>query len=327
MFRAATIAASIMAVGGMSLTALADTAYPGSNPVKIVVPFPAGGPADTIARVAADALGRRLNGTFIVENVPGAGEALGTVRVKQAAPDGYTLLLGSIGSFGINPSFKKTMPYDAIADFDAISQLTATPQIMVARANFPASTLQELVALAKKDPGRFTYASYGAGTSTQLTGELLNRTADIKVREVPYRGVAPALQDLMSGFVDMMFTTAVMSYVESGQLKAIALAAPKRSPAVPNLPTFAEAGLEGMEQTVWFGLLAPRGTPADIRLAISKALSAANAADELRPRLTVLGAETDIVASTPEDFQKFVAAEIEKWRGAIVRAGFSLNSQ
>lgn len=327
MLRTVIVAASVITAFGISAPAHAANAYPGTTTVKIIVPFPAGGPADIVARAAGDALSRRLEGTFIIENVPGASEALGAVRVKQAPPDGYTLLLGSIASFAINPNFKKALPYSPTTDFDGISLLTLTPQILVARSNFPANTVQDLLALARKGGSNLTYASYGPGTSTQLAGELLNRVANVNVTEVPYRGAAPALQDLLGGFVDMMYTTAVMPYVKGGQLKAIALAAEKRSPAAPDLPTFAESGLEGMEQAVWFGLLAPKGTPIDMRRTIATTLRAANVANELRPRLGPLGDEAEIVASSPEDFEKFITVEIDKWRKVIVRAGFALNSQ
>ncbi len=269
------IAACRTALAALSLVAAAASAgqdWP-AKPITVVVPYPPGGPTDIVARVVAQGLGDELKQTIIIDNRSGAGGNIGADMVAKAAPDGYTLLLATT-AHAINMSLFKNLNYDTRKSFAPVSLLTSGPLVIVTRPDLPASNVRELIELAKSTPGKLTFASSGNGQSTHLAAELFGAMAGVRMVHVPYRGSAPALTDVMGGQADIMFDTMLssMPYVNGGKLKALTVTGAARSPAAPNVPTVAEAGLPGYEATAWNGLLAPAGTPASVVDRLNSAL-------------------------------------------------------
>jgi len=291
--------------------ALAETSYP-SEPIKLLVGYSPGGSTDIAARILAKRLGQELNQTIIVENKPGAGSNIASEIAAKSKPDGYTLFLGTIAN-ATNMSLYKNLRYDTERDFVAITQTMSSPSVLVVNPSVPVTTLKELIAYAKANAGTFSYASSGAGGSTHLAGELLKLRANIDIIHIPYKGSAPALNDVIAGTVAMGFKTAsgALPSIQAGRLRAIAVASSARLPQLPNIPTMEEAGLPDFEVSSWNGLYAPAGTPAEIVNRLASATIKIFKSEEVKKQFEQLGAIT--VGSTPEQFKKFTHNEIVKW--------------
>ena len=307
-----------LAVAFASAALAAHAQYP-NKPIKMVVPFPAGGTTDILARSVAADLQKVFGQPVVVENKAGAGGNIGSDFVAKSPPDGYTLLMGTVGTHAINVALYPKMPYDAVKDFVPISLVAGVPNVLVAAPGFPVNSVKDLIDLAKKSPDKTTFASSGNGTSIHLSGELFKQLAGVQMTHVPYKGSSAALPDVMSGQVNVMFDNApsVMQQIKGGKLKAIAVTSGTRSPALLNVPTIAEAGLPGFEATSWFGVLAPAGTPKDIVDKLSQTIAKAVQSAEFKERLAAQGAEG--VGNTSEQFAAHIKTEIDKW-AKVVRA-------
>ena len=307
-----------VALASMAISAYAQ--YP-NKPIKMVVPFLAGGTTDILARAMAAELQKAFGQAVVVENKAGAGGNIGADFVAKSAPDGYTLLMGTVGTHGINVSLYPKMPYDAVKDFAPVSLVAAVPNVLVAAPSFPVNSVKELIEAAKKDPDKITFASSGAGTSIHLSAELFKQLAGVQMTHVPYKGSSAAIPDVMSGQVNIMFDNAptVMPQIRGGKLKAIAVTTSTRSPALPNTPTIAEMGLPGYEASSWFGVLAPAGTPKEIVDKLSQAIAKSLQTAEIRERLAAQGAAA--VGNTPEQFAAHIKSEIDKWAKVVKASG------
>lgn len=292
-----------------------------SKPIRLVVPFAAGGTTDILGRAAASEL-TKAGMQAIVENRPGAGGNIGAEIVAKAAPDGHTLLVGTVGTHGINQSLYGRLPYDPIKDFAPVTLLALVPNVLVVHPSVPASNVKELLALAKSRPGKLNYASSGNGTSIHLSAELFKTMTGTFMTHIPYRGSAPALTDLVGGQADLMFDNlpSALPHIKSGKLRALAVTTDKPSPALPGVPTIAEAGpVKGYEASSWFGVLAPAGTPKDIVNKLQQTLSKALNSPEMREKLVGQGAEP--VGDTPEHFAQHIQAETAKWAKVVKASG------
>ena len=298
----------------------AHAQYP-NKPIKMVVPFPAGGTTDILARAVAADLQKVFGQPVVVENKAGAGGNIGSDSVAKSPPDGYTLLMGTVGTHAINVALYPKMPYDAVKDFVPVSLVAGVPNVLVAAPGFPVSSVRDPIDLAKKSPDKTTFASSGNGTSIHLSGELFKQLAGVQMIHVAYKGSSAALPDVMSGQVNVMFDNApsVMPQIKGGKLKAIAVTSSVRSPALPNVPTIAEAGLPGYEASSWFGVLAPAGTPKDIVDKLSLTIARAVQSAEFKERLAAQGAEG--VGNTSEQFAAHIKTEIEKWAKVVKASG------
>lgn len=287
------------------------------KPVNIIVPFPAGGSTDTVARAVAQSMGEQLGTSFVVENRPGATGSIGAGAVKRAPADGYTLLVASLGPFVITPHLVKNVPYDASKDFDYITIPVQAPNVLVAGATQKARTVDEVVDTLKKNPQKMSFASSGNGSSDHLSAELFWQQTGTEAMHVPYKGGAPAITDLLGGQVDFSFqnVNAVLPHLRSGKLHAIAVTGTQRSPVLPDVPTLAEAGVQGAEVYSWQGMAAPKGLPDDVKAKLSKAAIAAMQQPDIRKRFVEQGLE--IVGNTPEEFTRFQAQENERWKQLI----------
>ncbi len=294
--------------------------YP-NKVIRLVVPYPPGGPADIAARTLAQKLTETWGQQVVVDNRGGAGGIIATELVAKAAPDGYTLLHGTPAGLVINSLLTKKLPYDARKDFTPVGMVVIVPQILVLHPSVPANTLKELIALAKAHPGHLNYASVGTGSPNHLGMELLKSMAGIDMVHIPYKGTAPAMTDLLGGQVQLMFNgmASVVQQVRVGKLKALAVGSAKRSPAAPEVPTVAEAGLPGFEYTTWNGIFAPAGTPRPIVAKLNAAMMKALAAPDVIQRLASEGSEP--AADTSEEFAAYVKQEFAKWSRVIRIAG------
>ena len=306
-------------VAGLSVApaALGQT-YP-TKPVRVVVPYPPGGVGDTTMRAIAQQLSESLGQPFVIDNKPGASQMIGADAVAKAAPDGYTLFLGSVTSLAINVSSQKKMPYDPVKDFAPVSMLYFSPMYLVVNPMVPAQSVKELVALAKAQPGKLSFASIGQGGSIHLAGEMFKSMAGVDITHIPYKGSAPALTDIIGGQVSLMFDAGVsaLPQVRAGKLRALAITTAKRVESTPELPTVAEAGgLPNYEATLWFGLVAPAATPRDIVNRLSQELAKILRQPALQARFANLGVEFS--ASSPEEFATYIRAETLKW-GKVFR--------
>ncbi len=297
--------------------------YP-SRPVKLVVPFAAGGSSDAVSRLIARKLTSAMSQPLVVENRPGAGGNLGADVVAKSKPDGYTLLLAA-GSSAINVSLYSNLPFDTLRDFEPVIHICTVNLMLVAHPSFPASTPQELVAMAREKPDSITYASAGSGTVQHLAGEMFGSMAKVKMTHVPYKGSGPALTDLIGGQVNVMFANmpGTLQHVKAGKLRAIAVTTDKRSAILPELPTIAESGLDGYQATTWFGILAPAGTPRPVISRLNAEFAKAIASPEVLEFLVAEGAEP--IGGNPEHFRSFLRAEIERWAPVVKAAGAKAN--
>jgi tripartite-type tricarboxylate transporter receptor subunit TctC len=308
------------------LTAVAQN-FPLDKPVRLVVPYPAGGSADALARMIASGLSPRLKQPVVVENVAGASGNIGTNQVARAAPDGHTLVLAAT-PLSTNPAFYKDIPFDVLKDLSAITQLTRQAFVLTVHPKVPASTVPELIAYAKANPGKLTFASHSAGGATHLAGELFKILAGIDMLHVPYKGQAPAAADMLAGRVDMLFDSAstAMPQVNAGRLKALATTGPKRSPLVANgtLPTMAEfKGMEGFDVIAWYGVMGPAGIPQPIQEKLAVDINASVAAPEITQKLNAMGFE--VIGTSPKEFTAHVRNEVEKWARVVKQSGAKLD--
>lgn len=309
---AAAIAASV----AFSAPVLAQKDYP-NKPIKVIVPFPPGGGTDLIARVLTDKLSQTLGWKMIVDNKPGAGGTLGMDAAAKSKSDGYTLVLGQTANLSIAPSLYPSLGYDPNKSFVPITLVDSTPLVVMVGANSPYKTLGDVVAAAKASPGKLLFASPGNGTVAHLAGELFQQTANIKYTHVPYKGAAQALPDLISGraafFVGSLETA--LPQIKSKQVRALAVSSPKRSPALPDVPTFAEAGYKGADAATWFGVLAPAGTPAPIVTQLNAEITKVLQMPDVKERL---GGDVEMGSS---EFAKVIKADQDKWAKIIKDAG------
>jgi tripartite-type tricarboxylate transporter receptor subunit TctC len=302
-------------------TALAQ-GYP-NRPVRVVVTFAAGGSADLVARAVHEPFSKALGQPVVVDNRPGAGGTLGAGIVAQAEPDGYTLLFAATGPNAIAPGLQKSLPYDPVKSFAGVSRISIQPAIIVVNAEVAAKNVSELIALAKSAPGTLNFASPGQGTSSHLGGELFKMLTGVQMEHVPYKDGRLAVTDLVSGRINLMFDNigTFLPYVRAGKLRALAIAADRRSPLLPDVPTAAEAGVSGYEYSIWFGLSAPANTPAPVVSLLNAKLAEALKSPSVTERLAALNAE--LSTTTAAEFDRFVAAEIQKWGKVIRTAGLA----
>lgn len=290
-----------------------------ARPVRIVVPFPAGGPTDIVSRVIAPELSKALGQQVIVENRGGAGGMIATEQIAKAAPDGHTLLMGTIGGIAVAMSLNPNRGYDTLRDFAPITQSVTVTNILVAHPSVPAKTVKDLLALAKARPGRLNYASSGNGTVTHLAGELFKLLGKVDITHVPYKGGAPALTALVSGEVDMSYENSLIitPHIKSGKVRAIAVTGTRRSQLLPELPTIGET-LAGYSASGWYGLFAPAATPKTVIARLNSEVVKILRMPEVVQRLSGQGAET--VGNTPDEFAAFVRGEIDKWANLVKAA-------
>lgn len=286
--------------------------YP-AKPIRIVVPFPAGGNADIFARAFAQKLGDAWKQMPIIDNRAGAAGIIGTQFVAKSPADGYTLLFGTTGTHTTNPAVYAKLPYDPVKDFAPISNFADSPFLLVVHPSVPANTLKGLITLAKSRPGQLDYASFGTGSSAHLAGEMLRTMAGINIMHVAYKGGPPAVNDLVGGHVSLMFNSlpAVLPLVKSDRLRALAVASDKRAPTLPDLPTFAEAGLAGFEAGSWYGVLAPAGTPRDVITRLHAETLRMLALPDIKQKLAAEGAEA--IGNSPEEFAAQIHRDIARW--------------
>ncbi len=299
---------------GLSLSVSAQT-WP-SKPIRLVVPFPAGGATDILSRALSQELTKKLGQSIVVDNKPGAGGTIGALAGAQATPDGYTLLLTTSSTHSIGPAINPRIPYNAEADFTPIVYVASSPQVILVPLTSPAKNLREFIDHARKNPGRLNYASSGNGTISNLSTENFKALSGTFLVHIPYRGTGLSIADLISGKVDVLFDSIVsgMPHVRDGKLRALAVTSPKRSALAPELPAVSEV-LPGFESVTWFGVYGPRGLPPEIVNKVNQAVNAALAEPELKERFARLGAET--TGGTPQQFASLVKAESAKWKKVI----------
>ena len=312
--------ALLMAAAMAVVFPVAAQNYP-TKPVRIVVVSTPGGSVDTLARAIAPRLASKWNQQVLVDNRPGAGGAIAAELVAKAPPDGYTLMMGTIASLATNVSLYKSLPYDPVKDFAPITLVATQNLVLLVHPSIPSRSVKELVALAKKQPGKLTFASAGNGVGGHLSGELFKLLAQIDILHIPYKGVQPAMMDVVGGQVTMVFASIAsgMAQVASKRLFPLAVTGSQRSPAAKDLPTMVEAGIKGYESTTWYGLLAPANTPADIVSRLNAEVVAGLKSPDLNERLSREG--MDPVGNSPAEFAKYMQSEIDKWRKVIKAAG------
>ena len=306
--------ALVTAMSLLPLSALAQ-AYP-AKPIRLIVPFPAGGATDILARALSQKLGEKIGQTVVVENRPGAGGTIGADAASKSAPDGYTLLLATSSTHSIGPAINPKIPYNAETDFTPIAYVASSPNVVVVPNTLPVKTMREFIDYARKNPGKLNYASSGNGTIVHLTTEYFKAQSDTFILHIPYRGTALAIPDLVSGKVDVMFDSFVtgMPHVKDGKLRALAVTSAKRSALAPDMPTVSEV-LPGFESVTWFGLYGPKGMPQDLTMKVNQAANAALADSDVKERFARLGAEP--TGGTPQAFASMVKADNTKWKKII----------
>lgn len=309
-------------IASLAANGVSAQAFP-TKPIVLVNPYAAGGPADLIARALAKDLATELGQSVVVENKPGAGASIGAGFVARAEPDGYTLLLGTAAAHIVTPLIQK-VPYDGIQDFAFVALAPTQPNLLVVHPDVKATNVKELIALAKASPGKLNYGSSGAGTSPHLGGEMLKLTAKIDLVHIPYGGAAPALTDLVAGRLQaaVMNLSGELPYVKAGKLRALAYASTKRSPLLPDVPTFAEVGLGGAESSSWYTVAAPKGTPAAVVDKINKAIATVYQHAEFRKLMDAQGAE--VTAMSPEETTRFVKDDAKRTVDLIKSANLKL---
>jgi tripartite-type tricarboxylate transporter receptor subunit TctC len=296
--------------------------WPTAKPIRMVIPFPAGGATDIVGRTIAQKLSAAIGQQIVIDNKPGAGGTIGADLVAKAPPDGYTILMATSSTHSVGPALNAKMPYDAFRDFAPVVHVANAPSVLVVGRNFPASTVQELVALIKRSPGQYNFGSSGIGTYPHLSAEMFKwRAGGLFVVHIPYRGTGLVITDLVAGQIAFLMDSIVSAqpHIGDGKVKPLAVSGSRRSISAPTVPTFAEAGIPGMDFSNWFGVFAPTGTPADIVQRLNRELNAALRSPEVVERLQRAGAEP--VGGTPEQFAKIYRDEFENWKAVIQRAG------
>ena len=316
-FTLAAAAASGAALLPVSRLAVGQDEWP-TKTIRFVIPFPAGGTTDIIGRIVAAELHKAWGESVIADNRAGAGGNIGAEAVARAAPDGYTMLVCTVGTHAINESLYSKLNFEPRKDFAPVTLFAMVPNVVVVHPSVKAESIQELIALLKANPGKINYASSGNGTSIHLSAELFKTMTGTEMTHIPYRGSAPAVTDLLAGTVSVMFDNlpSAMPHIKAGKLRALAVTSAKRSPSLSDVPTVAEAGVPGYEASSWFGLVAPADTPKSIIDKTQQAVAEALKQPEVREKLSAQGAEP--VGNTPEEFARFIEAETEKW-GKVVR--------
>ena len=315
-------------LAGLLLTCVCTCGYAATfpqKPVTIIVPFPPGGSSDMTARIVAPKMSERLGQPVIIDNRGGANGAIGATMAKRAAPDGHTLLIGSIGVYAINPALQKNLQYDPVKDFDLLTLAVRAPNVLVVSPAMPARNVNDLIGYMKKMPGKVTFATSGAGSSDHLTAALFWQRTGTMGLHVPYKGGGPAIADLIGGHADTSFQNlnAISGQVKGGKLKALAITADKRSAVLPDVPTMSESGVKDVEVYSWQAAAAPKGLPPEVRTALHSALVAALNDPANRQKMVDVG--FDVVASTPEGFAKFLALELARWKAVVTKGNISLD--
>jgi tripartite-type tricarboxylate transporter receptor subunit TctC len=308
---------------GLPFAAGAQTgaaAYP-NKAIRMVVPFTPGGSTDIMGRTIGQQLTQAWGQAVVIDNVPGAGGSIGADKVAKAPADGYTLLMGHIGTLAVTPSLYPKLPYDPVKAFAAVAWVARVPNVLVVHPSLPVKTVQELVAYAKANPGKINYGSGGNGSAAHIATEYLKLQSGTQMQHVPYKGTAPAVTDLVAGQIQLMFTgvPAVMAQVKAGQLRALAVSSPHRVKAVPDLPTVAESGYPGFEADQWYGVVAPANTPPDIIAKLNQQINKTLGTPEIASRLESEGAEA--TPNPPQVFADLIASEIKRWRTVIEKGG------
>jgi tripartite-type tricarboxylate transporter receptor subunit TctC len=322
MHRLISVALRILAIVLAALApspVLAQATYP-NKPVRLVVPFPAGGTTDLLARAAAQKLSEAWGQQVIVDNRPGAAGNIGAELVSKAAPDGYTLLMGTVGTHAINPSLYAKMPYDHVKDFAPVILVAGVPNVLVVNPGLPVNSVTELIAYAKANPGKLNFASSGSGTSIHLSGELFKTMTGVQMTHVPYKGSAPALTDLMGGQVQLMFDNlpSSLAFIKAGKLRALGVTSAARAAALPDTPTVADT-VPGFEASSWFGILAPTGTPRDVVMKINAETAKWLASPDAKEKLAGQGA--NVAGGSPDVFAKHIQVETAKWAKVVKESG------
>lgn len=306
----------------LSVAALPATAqqYP-ARPIRLIVPSTPGGSVDTLARTIGPKLSERWGQQIVVENRSGAGGTIAADFTAKSAPDGYTLMLGTIASLGTNVSLQKKLPYDPVKDFVPVTLVATQNLMLLVHPSVPAKSVKELVRFARSQPGKLSFASAGNGTGSHLSGELFKQLAGVDIQHIPYKGVAPGMVDVISGQVAINFPSILtaLPHVRSGRVRPLAVTGASRTRAAPELPTMQEAGIKGYESATWYGIVAPAGTPQEIVTKLSTEVAAILKQPDINERLSKEGA--DPVGSSPQEFGRFMQQEIEKWRKVIRAAG------
>jgi tripartite-type tricarboxylate transporter receptor subunit TctC len=302
-----------------ALPALAQDSYP-ARPVRIVVPYPAGGVADLLPRTVGAKLSEKWKQPVVVENKPGASGNIGMAEGARAEPDGYTMVLAPTGNLTVNQFLFRDLPFDVAKDFTPVTVLATSPNVLVVHPSVPVKTFKELIAYAKANPGKLNFSSPGSGSGAHLAGELLNVEAGIKSVHVPYKGMAPAVSDLVGGQVQMMFAgiSTALPHIRAGRLVPLAIASPQRSAQLPDVPTVAESGFPGFDVTSWYGIVVRTGTPPAIVKKLHADMAEALAAPDVKEKLAGLG--LDPLGNTPEEFARLIAAESRKWSDIVRKA-------
>jgi tripartite-type tricarboxylate transporter receptor subunit TctC len=313
----------ITLIAALGFSASASAAYP-DRPIRIIDGFPPGGATDVVARILAKEIGEALGQSVVVENRPGAGSNIATQHVASSKPDGYTLYMMAVTS-AINQTLYKNIKFNIVEDFQPVAQAVKLPNLLVVNPGLPVASVQELVDYAKANPGKLNFASAGSGTSTHMSGEMFKLLAKIDVMHVPYKGSAPASQDLIGGQVDFMFDNMPSAWpnVESGRLRALAVTTAERSETAPNIPTVKEAGYPTFDVASWWGLVAPKGTPPEIVNKLNEVVQVALAKEDVIERLKGLGATP--VQSTPQQFGALIKSEVESWAKVVKASGASVD--
>ncbi|MBN8939731.1 MAG: tripartite tricarboxylate transporter substrate binding protein [Rhizobiales bacterium] len=292
-----------------------------TRPIRLIVPFPAGGPADIIGRLVAEKMGASLGQPVVIENRGGAGGATGTLAVAKSEPDGYTIGISTAGALAISPSLQEGLGYDPVKDLEPLTLAARVPELLVVAKNLPVANLAELVALARARPGVLNFASSGPGSMPHLAGELLKRHAAIDIVHTPYRGAAPAVNDIIGGHIQMMFMdiAVLLPHVQSGAVRAVAIGSRQRAAALPDLPTTAELGFPAVEADNWYAMIGPRNMPAPVLVKLRAAMVAGLRAPDVQAKLAEQGAIA--VGNSPEEFAAYLKSEIDKWAAVVAASG------
>jgi tripartite-type tricarboxylate transporter receptor subunit TctC len=306
----------VLCVSGLALA----QPYP-AKPIRFVVPYPAGGPLDTVARLLGQKVSESTRQPVIVDNKPGAGGNIGADAVAKSPPDGYTILMGAVATHAINPTLYASIPYDPVKDFIAVTQVASTPNVLVVNPSVPAANVREFIAYARANPGKLNFGSGSTGSAGHLAGELFKTMAGVDMTHVPYKGAAPAMNDLIGGQIQLMFDNLASSLgqVRAGRIKALAVTTAKRTSLAPELPTIAESGLPGFDISTWFGIFVPAGTPREAVDRLHAEFTRALAAPDVREKMLALGAEP--VGSRPDEFAAYIRAEADKYARVIRASG------